>query len=109
MDAEEMANLGVSAYHVGDFAEAVKYLAPLAHQQPHLWEFRFYLAMAYCRSAQLKESMHEFKEIADWCPDNDLNIKALAALRTLHYQMEIQRKMESGELLQCDKQDQRRA
>jgi tetratricopeptide (TPR) repeat protein len=100
MDVEEMASLGVSAYQTGDFVAAIKYLEPLAGKEPQLWQFRFYLAMAYCRSSQLKESMREFKEIADWCPDNDLNVKALAALRTLHHQLEIQRKMESGELLE---------
>ena len=40
---------------------------------------------------------------------NRHNVKALAALRTLHHQVEIQRKMESGELLQHQNQRQQMA
>ena len=86
MENGELADLGLQAFHAGDFTSAIQYLSELTKKDTSLWHCRLYLAMAYCRVSKIANALQELKDIAQWRPDPDLKAKALAALRAMNSQ-----------------------
>lgn len=82
----ELATLGLTAYQHGDYETAVKCFSDLSKRDPDLWECRLYLGMAHFKTARVGNALQEFKDIVQWCPDQALKEKALAALRAMNGQ-----------------------
>lgn len=86
MDNAELANLGLRAFHAGDFATSAQYLSELTKKDASLWHCRLYLAMAYWGESRVGNALQEFKDITEWCPDRDLRDKAMVALKEMNRQ-----------------------
>jgi len=86
MENGELASLGLSAYHSGDYTTATEFLSALTKQDPNLWQCRLYLAMAYFQVSHRTEACEELRTITDLCPDRLIKEKALAALRAINSQ-----------------------
>lgn len=86
MENGELADLGLRAFHAGDFTLAIQYLSELTKKDTSLWHCRLYLAMAYCRVSRVGNALQELKDIAEWCPDRELKDKALAVMKELNRQ-----------------------
>lgn len=80
----DLAAAGLSAYQDGDFEAAIKYFGELTRRDNELWDARFYLGMAYFKTDRLGQAVQEFRDIAQWCPDETLKAKALVALRAMN-------------------------
>lgn len=86
MENGELADLGLQAFHAGDFASAITYLSDLTKKDTSLWQCRLYLAMAYYRVGKIGNALQEFKDIVEWCPDRALKEKAMGALKEMNRQ-----------------------
>lgn len=82
----ELATLALSAYQQADYETAIKFFSDLSKRDPELWECRLYLGMAYFKTFRMSQALQEFRDITEWCPDEDLKTKALAALRAMNSQ-----------------------
>ena len=86
MENGELADLGLRAFHGGDFTSAIAYLSDLTKRDASLWHCRLYLAMAYCQVSQVGNAVQELKDIAQWCPDRVLREKAMVLLKEMNRQ-----------------------
>lgn len=86
MENSELADLGLRAFHAGDFASAIEYLSELTKKDTSLWHCRLYLAMAYCEVSRVTSAVQELKDIVEWCPDRGPREKAMVALKEMNQQ-----------------------
>lgn len=78
--AQRLVEVGINAYRLGDYAEALEYLKEGLDGCQDDWNGRLYLAMTYYRTGRLALCRHEFKRIMDECMDKELRLKAASAL-----------------------------
>ncbi len=81
---DEIAEIGLRAYHASDWYTAVEALTMLTNMDGTLWQCRFYLAMAHFRINNIALARQEFSDIAQWTQDIELKTKAIAAMRAIN-------------------------
>jgi Flp pilus assembly protein TadD len=79
----DLATSAVRAFQDGDYTAAVQYFTDLHKCDPDLWECRLYLGLAYSKLSRSSNAIRELKEVAEWCPDEYIKNKAVAALRAM--------------------------
>jgi hypothetical protein len=79
----EPKEYGVNAYRSGNYFSAIESLVKARTTDYQDWESRLYLAMAYGRAGLVLESLREFMQIVQECPDAKLRKKAIIAKEAL--------------------------